>query len=208
MEFIRNIFCVGRNYRLHAQELGNEVPDSPMIFSKPSNAIALANRSEITFPGGLGEVHHELEVVLLIGDTYRKGKKVEELVGEMALGIDFTLRDVQSKLKAKGHPWLLAKGFKNSAVITEFHPFPGVNTSIEANFSLWKNDECIQQGAMRDMIFDLQTLINYIGENFGLRQGDLIFTGTPAGVRAIHENEHFQMKWEDEVWGEFTAKLI
>jgi fumarylpyruvate hydrolase len=207
MEVIRNIFCVGRNYRSHAQELGNEIPAFPMIFSKPTNALAYANRKEITLPSGVGEVHHELEIVLLIGDSYQKGKTVEDLVKKIALGIDFTLRDVQSKLKAKGHPWLLAKGFKNSAVITEFRPFPGVHKSVKANFSLWNNEECIQQGAMKDMIFDLQTLIDYIGEHFGLEQGDIIFTGTPAGVGPVHEGDRFTMKWEDEIWGEFSIQL-
>lgn len=205
---IRNIYCVGRNYRLHAEELGNEVPKSPFLFSKPTHALVQANGQEIRLPGDRGEVHFETEFVVHIGKPHQPGMKVAELVDRMALGIDFTLRDVQSELKKKGHPWLLAKGFPNSAVITEFRPFPGEDVCKTIDFSLRKNGEQVQRGNIRDMLFDLQTIVDFASVHFGLGVGDLIYTGTPAGVGPVADGDLLELLWGDEVIGSCRVKLV
>ncbi|USG63389.1 fumarylacetoacetate hydrolase family protein [Brevibacillus ruminantium] len=207
MEGIRNIYCVGRNYKLHAEELGNAVPTAPMLFGKPTHALAVADGREIVLPGDRGELHYETELVIHIARPYSPEASLEEMVDHIAVGIDFTLRDVQSELKKKGYPWLLAKGFPNSAVVTSFRPFPGLQACQETDFSLQKNGEQVQRGNIRDVIFDLMTIIRFTGEHFGLGQGDLIFTGTPDGVGATKNGDHFGLFFGKEKWGEFTAKL-
>ncbi|MFY0543767.1 fumarylacetoacetate hydrolase family protein [Brevibacillus sp. H7] len=207
MDHIRNIFCVGRNYRLHAAELGNEVPTTPFLFNKPTHALALADGSAIELPGDRGELHYETELVFHIARSYQEGMQVEDVIDRMAVGIDFTLRDVQSELKKKGHPWLLAKGFRNSAVITPFHPFPGLEACKQTDFSLLKNSEQVQRGNIGDVIFDLLTVIRFATEHFGLSKGDILYTGTPAGVGPVANGDRLTMLWGDQVWGEFTAKL-
>ena len=126
-EQIRNIYCVGRNYALHAKELGNDVPEQPMIFSKPTHALHPA-KGKLQLPGGIGEIHHELELVVRIAAPYEQGKPLTELIDGVALGIDWTARDVQNELKEKRHPWLLAKGFKGSAVLSDFAAFKGAES--------------------------------------------------------------------------------
>lgn len=207
MQQIRNIYCVGRNYKLHAEELGNDVPTKPMIFSKPTHALALAAGGEIELPGSSGELHYETELVIQMARSYEPGASLEQMVDGIALGIDFTLRDVQSELKKKGHPWLLAKGFKNSAILTSFHPFPGIEGLLQKDFALLKNGEQVQRGNIGNVIFDFATLIQYIGENFGLEKGDIIYTGTPEGVGPVSDGDVLTFLWGDENWGEFTAKL-
>jgi 2-keto-4-pentenoate hydratase/2-oxohepta-3-ene-1,7-dioic acid hydratase in catechol pathway len=118
MESIGNVYCVGRNYVLHAKELNNEVPKSPILFTKPTHSLVKAEGQIITLPGNRGSVHFETELVIHMGKNYEKGIKVDEIVDKIAVGIDFTLRDIQDELKKKGQPWLLAKGFKNSGVLS------------------------------------------------------------------------------------------
>ncbi|MFM1651944.1 fumarylacetoacetate hydrolase family protein [Brevibacillus sp. B_LB10_24] len=207
MENCRNIFCVGRNYRLHAEELGNEVPTSPFLFSKPTHALVLADGREIVLPAGRGEIHHEVEVVVHIARPYEPGMNVADVVDRMALGIDFTLRDVQSELKKKGHPWLLAKGFPNSAAITQSWEFPGLEASLETSFSLLKNGQQVQHGKMRDMLFDLPTIIQFAGQHFGLGAGDIIYTGTPAGVGPVADGDELSLIWDEQVAGECLIRL-
>ncbi|QQE76422.1 fumarylacetoacetate hydrolase family protein [Brevibacillus composti] len=205
METIRNIFCVGRNYRLHAEELGNAVPTVPMLFGKPTHSLTLTNGQTIELPGNRGEVHYEAELVIHIARPFSEGASLEEMIDKIALGIDFTLRDVQSELKKNSHPWLLAKGFRHSAVITPFQPFPGLAVCEQTDFSLNINGEQAQRGNIRNMIFDLMTIIRYTHEHFGLGAGDIIFTGTPEGVGPTKNGDHFSLLWGDQIWGEFTA---
>ncbi|WEG14649.1 fumarylacetoacetate hydrolase family protein [Pullulanibacillus sp. KACC 23026] len=207
MTEIKNIYCVGRNYAAHAKELKNEVPTSPFLFSKPTHAIVEANGQSISLPGNKGSVHFETELIIRIGRPFEKGIKVDQLVDSMAIGIDFTLRDVQSELKKKGHPWLLAKGFRNSAVVSRFIPFPGVEELKMKTFSLHRNGEMAQQGTIENMIFDLQTIIDFAGENFGLGEGDIIFTGTPEGVAPVNDQDQLALAWNHQVLGECVIKL-
>ena len=208
MHTIRNIYCIGRNYRLHAEELGNEVPKSPLVFLKPTHSLAKAKGQIISLPGNKGEVHYEAEWVLRISHSAPVGTPVDEVVSHMGLGIDFTLRDVQSKLKKKGHPWLPAKGFPNSAVVTTFSPFPGLKACESKSFSLFKNQERVQLGKIGDMIFSPQQLVDFCAEHFGLGEGDIIFTGTPAGVGKVEENDHLELYWENEKLGECQIQLM
>ncbi|MCL7747065.1 fumarylacetoacetate hydrolase family protein [Halalkalibacter sp. MEB205] len=200
-----NIYCIGRNYANHAKELGNAIPDQPLLFSKPSHSLTIAQGQSIVLPKGLGEIHHELEIVLKINKTVQKGDKVTDVVNEMALGLDLTLRDVQSVLKQKGQPWLRAKGFKNSAIITDFWEF-SQEECANTEFAFELNGQLVQNGNIRDMLFDFQEIIDECAEWFGLAEGDLIFTGTPEGVGPLQSNDFGRMLWGKEEKGTFSIE--
>jgi fumarylpyruvate hydrolase len=207
MEEIKNIFCIGRNYANHALELGNAIPTSPILFSKPTHSLVKADGSSILFPSDRGEIHHELEIVIHIGKEFTGDFQVEDVVDQVALGIDFTLRDEQSKLKAKGHPWLKAKGFKNSAVITDAWKFPGIDACQAVDFSLLRNGNVVQLGNSKDMMFDFKQIIEQCNYYFGLNKGDVIYTGTPEGVGPIQHGDDFRLMWNDEEKGSFTVQM-
>lgn len=207
MDAVKNIYCVGRNYVEHVKELKNKIPDHPVIFSKPTHALIKADGSTIHLPNDQGDIHYEVELVIHIKERYTPNKTVEQLVDKMAIGIDLTLRDVQQKLKDQGYPWLLSKGFLNSAIITNFIPFPGLEQCTEKNFSLEINDKVVQEGNVSQMMFSIHTLIRYIGMNLGLNQGDIIFTGTPSGVGPLKHDDRLALKWGDELLGQCTVKF-
>ncbi|MCB8815164.1 fumarylacetoacetate hydrolase family protein [Desulfosporosinus shakirovi] len=207
LESIKNIICVGRNYVQHAHELNNAVPQVPLLFTKPTHSLAEANGSEIIFPGDRGEIQYEAELVFHLNRRYEPGIKVDDLVDQMAIGIDFTLRDVQTELKGKGYPWVLAKGFMNSAVITSWKPFVGLKALTELDFSLEKNGQEVQRGNMKNVIFDLPTIIEYTARHLGLDRGDIIFTGTPAGVGPVLDGDRFVCKLADKELGNCIIKL-
>lgn len=192
------IICIGRNYAEHAQELGNEVPESPVIFMKPDTAV-LKKGSDFYIPEFSDDVHYELEVVLKIskGGKYIQKENADKYYDEIGLGIDFTARDLQSKLKEKGLPWELAKGFDGSAVLSEFYKKENFNMK-NLNFSLRKNKEEVQNGNTSMMIFSPEKIIAFVSQYFTLRVGDLIFTGTPKGVGKVSENDMLQAFLEDE----------
>lgn len=198
---IRNIYCVGRNYRLHAAELGNEVPNSPMIFMKPTHSAVTMDGGRISLPSRHGSIHYETELVIRIGGDYRPGIAAQDIIDAFAIGIDFTLRDVQDELKKKQHPWLKAKGFKASAPLTAFRPI-AASRLHEEHFSLMLNGVEKQRGHIRDMIFDFQTLIDHIGQHYGLEADDVIFTGTPAGVGEVQHGDHMELYWGKERAGD------
>ena len=204
---VKNIYCVGRNYIQHAQELNNPVPDSPLLFTKPTHALAIANGQEILLPGDRGQIQYEVEVVLHLARKYEPGIKIDDLVDLMALGIDFTLRDVQTELKEKGYPWTLAKGFINSAVITPWQPFVGLEAAMQEEFSLEKNGQEVQRGNIRNMIFDFASIFEYTAKHLGLDAGDIFFTGTPAGVGPVSDGDRLVMKWGEKELGSCLIKL-
>ncbi|WP_413374670.1 fumarylacetoacetate hydrolase family protein [Alkalihalobacillus sp. 1P02AB] len=206
MNSIQNIYCIGRNYVNHAKELGNEVPTEPLLFSKPTHALALANGESYLYLYDGEEIHHELEIVLHINKDVKKGDKVEDVVDKMALGVDLTLRHLQTTLKKKGHPWLRAKGFPNSAIITEFWSFKGVDDCQKRSFSLLKNGNIVQEGTIKDMVFDFQAIIDECADTFGLGKGDIIYTGTPEGVGPVEHDDHFVLFWDEKEVGAFNAK--
>lgn len=177
------IFCIGRNYVDHAKELNNPVPSEPLVFMKPPTAILRANKP-FYHPEFSDDIHYEVEVIIKID---KNGKCVSEKFAEgyyssIALGIDFTARDIQKKCKEKGHPWEKAKGFDNSAVLSEFHP---LDKSKPVIFSLKKNGKIVQEGNSADMIFGFDHIVFHLSRYFTLQQGDIIYTGTPAGVGKI-----------------------
>ena len=180
------ILCVGRNYSEHAKELGNAVPENPVIFSKPDTAL-IKNNEPFYHPDFSQDIHHEVELVIKIS---KMGKKIQPKFArnyftEIGLGIDFTARDVQSKLKEKGLPWELAKAFDGSAPIGEFINIEGKDLT-NINFSLTKNGEMVQQGNTAQMIFPFEEIVSFVSQYFTLKVGDLIYTGTPAGVSKIN----------------------
>ncbi len=192
------IICIGRNYAEHAQELGNEIPENPVIFMKPDTAV-LKKGSDFYIPEFSNDVHYELEVVLKIskGGKYILEENAHKHYEEIALGIDFTARDLQSHLKGKGLPWELAKGFDGSAVLSEFYPKNKFNLT-ELQFSLLKNKEEVQKGNTNLMLFSPDKIIAFVSQYFTLRVGDLIFTGTPKGVGKVEENDFLEAYLEEE----------
>ncbi|MFC4600069.1 fumarylacetoacetate hydrolase family protein [Cohnella hongkongensis] len=203
----RNIYCVGRNYRLHAAELGNEVPTKPMIFTKPTHAVAGIEGGELRLPGAQGSVHYEAELVFAVGEPYEAGMRFDELVSAFTVGLDLTLRDVQDRLKEKGHPWLAAKGFRRSAVLGRWLAYPGLEEIARHDFGLRLNDREVQRGNVRDMVFDLQTLADFVARHYGLGPGDLLFTGTPAGVGALSEGDRLDVRWNEESLGTAVVRF-
>ena len=192
------IICVGRNYGEHAKELGNEIPEDPVIFMKPDTAL-LKKGSDFYIPEFSDDIHYELEVVLKIskGGKYIQKENASKHYDEIGLGIDFTARDLQSKLKGKGLPWELAKGFDGSAVVSDF--VSKDNYDLEnLNFSLMKNNEKVQVGNTSEMIFSPEDIIAFASKYFTLRVGDLIFTGTPKGVGKVSENDLLEAYLADQ----------
>jgi 2-keto-4-pentenoate hydratase/2-oxohepta-3-ene-1,7-dioic acid hydratase in catechol pathway len=180
------IIAVGRNYVEHIQELNNEQPDDPVIFLKPETAVLYRN-APFFYPDFSTDVHHEVEVLVKIN---RVGKNVEERFAhkyydEIGLGIDFTARDVQSKLKAKGLPWELAKAFNGSAPVSEFIPKTEFADVQNLNFGLTINGEPRQQSNTSLMLFKIDYLIAFVSRYFLLQKGDILFTGTPKGVGPV-----------------------
>ncbi|MFE4713858.1 fumarylacetoacetate hydrolase family protein [Paenibacillus sp. NPDC056722] len=198
---INNLYCVGRNYLLHAEELGNKVPAEPLIFLKPSHAAVPLDKAIIQLPKDAGQIHFEGELVLRIARDYVPGMSVEELVDVMALGLDFTLRDVQNDLKKKGLPWTAAKGFKNSAPLTPYIAFPDQDELEATDFVILKNGAEVQRGNVKDMIFSLQKIVDFIASRYGLGKNDLIFTGTPAGVGPAVTGDSFELYWGERLLG-------
>jgi 2-keto-4-pentenoate hydratase/2-oxohepta-3-ene-1,7-dioic acid hydratase in catechol pathway len=177
------IFCVGRNYADHAKELGNAVPEEPVIFMKPKTALMQSN-APFYYPEFTNELHYEAEVVLRI---CKNGKYVDEDAAHkyydaFTIGIDFTARDVQAELKKKGLPWEKAKAWDNSAIIGRWIPFTEELRKNPILFSLQKNKETVQSGTTEDLIFPFDEIVSHISQYFSLNIGDLIYTGTPAGV--------------------------
>ncbi|HEX7046202.1 MAG TPA: fumarylacetoacetate hydrolase family protein [Gammaproteobacteria bacterium] len=173
---VQRIFCVGRNYAAHAAELGNAAPVEPVIFMKPPTAIVPHDKT-ILLPRDRGAVHFETEIVLLVG---RDGASSTRDIAGIALGLDLTLRDEQAKLKAQGLPWELAKAFDGSAPLGDFATPREDFNAVE--FTCRLNGEQRQHGRMRDMLFPVPRIVEFLASRFTLRKGDLVFTGTPQGV--------------------------
>ena len=181
-----SIFCIGRNYVAHAHELGNEVPTSPVIFMKPSTAV-LAEGKNFTIPSFTNDLHYEGELVLRVSKEGKnlKAPNVLDYCDAITVGIDFTARDLQNKLKEKGLPWERAKGFDHSAPISSTW-VDKQNVDLEnATFQLFQNGELKQIGHPKDFIFSIDQLIAYVSQFITLKTGDLLFTGTPAGVGPV-----------------------
>jgi len=188
-----SIYCIGRNYVAHAKELGNEVPTSPVIFMKPSTAL-LNKGEQLTIPSFTKDLHYEAELVLRVNKVAKKVKNahVMDYCDAISVGIDFTARDVQNDLKAKGLPWEKAKAFDDSAVIGEWIPLTEDMFENPFHYSMTQNGNTVQEVDSSLMIYGLSQIIESITEYFSLYPDDLIYTGTPAGVGPTHQGDVFE----------------
>ena len=188
-----SIYCIGRNYVAHAKELGNEVPTSPVIFMKPSTAV-LGKGEHLTIPSFTNDLHYEAELVLRVNQMAKniKGANVLDYCDAITVGIDFTARDLQNKLKEKGLPWEKAKAFDDSAVVGEWIPLTSDMFETPFHFSMTQNGNMVQEGDSSLMIFSLSQILDSITEYFTIYPDDLIYTGTPVGVGPTSKGDVFE----------------
>jgi len=201
------IICVARNYIEHARELNNEVPEKPVFFMKPDSALVIRNRP-FFYPDFSKDIHHEIEVVIKID---RLGKSINpryaaRYFSEIALGVDFTARDLQSECKSKGLPWEISKGFDYSAPVSKFYPVSMFTDIYNLNFRLDINGKTVQSGNTNYMIFPFEQIISYISRFMTLKTGDLIFSGTPSGVGPVRVGDHLTAYMEDMKVMDFYIK--
>lgn len=201
------IIAIGRNYAAHAKELNNPLPDKPVIFLKPDTALLKDNKA-FYIPDFSNDIHYELEVVLKI---CKEGKHISEKFApkyyeEVALGIDFTARDIQAEHKAKGLPWELAKAFDHSAAVSNFIPKADLEDLYNSSFNLKINGELKQDGNTRNMLFSFEQIIAFVSRYITLKKGDLIFTGTPEGVGQVHPGDKLEASLEGHQLLSFDIK--
>ena len=193
------IICIGRNYVDHISELKNERPTEPVIFMKPDTAI-LPKQFPFVLPEFSNDVHHEVEILVKINKVgkYIDVKFAHKYYDEIGLGIDFTARDLQSKLKEKGLPWEIAKAFDGSAVIGDFLSKKNLKSLENLNFELRNNGNVVQSGNTNQMLWKIDEIIAYVSQFFTLKTGDIIFTGTPAGVAKVNPEDVLEGYIEDK----------
>lgn len=201
------IVCIGRNYVDHAKELNNPVPTEPLFFIKPDSAI-LRNNDDFYLPDFSEDVHYEVEIYVKI---HRKGKNIQEkfaptYYNEVGIGIDITARDIQNKCKEKGLPWEKAKGFDGSAPMSKVLPLSEFEDVNALNFELKINGKTVQKGFTGDMIFNVNRIIAEASKYFMLKIGDVIFTGTPAGVGKLNAGDHMEAFIENRKMMDFRIK--
>jgi len=201
------IICIGRNYGEHAKELGNAIPEKPILFLKPQTAL-LKDNKPFYLPEWSKDMHYETEIVLKV---CKQGKYIEEKFAhkyfdEVTVGIDFTARDIQAEQKAKGLPWEIAKAFDNSAVLGTIKKISELGKSKDFQFHLLLNGVKVQDGNTADLIFPFEKIIAYASQFFTLQVGDLIYTGTPAGVGAVKIGDRLEGFLEGEKLFDFEIK--
>lgn len=201
------VVCVGRNYAEHAKELNNPVPSSPILFIKPVTAV-VPFYGEIGFPKEQGACHHELEMSVLIGKTLTNASEeaVKDAILGFGLGLDLTLRDLQSKLKEKSHPWEIAKSFDGACPLSGFVAASVLEDPMNTPLQLSVNGAVRQQGTTSDMITPLYPLISYMSRYFTLQPGDVVMTGTPAGVAALQMGDQLEATLGDVL--SCTARVV
>jgi 2-keto-4-pentenoate hydratase/2-oxohepta-3-ene-1,7-dioic acid hydratase in catechol pathway len=195
---VGKVVCVGRNYLQHIKELDNEVPSEPLLFNKPSTSLAHLNKP-VVLPIGLGSCHNELEVAVLIKTRLCKAstQDVEDAIWGVGLGLDLTLRDVQSALKKQGHPWERAKAFDYSCPMSQFVIKNQIDKLANISFSLSVNKEIRQQGNSQQMLIPIFELLVNISNTFTLLPGDIVMTGTPKGVAALSNGDQLIVELND-----------
>ena len=203
---VGKVVCVGRNYAEHARELGNAVPESPILFMKPPQALRTLE-VPIRWPAEFGSCHHEVELAVLIGERAQhvEAARAREYIAGIGIGLDLTLRDLQNQLKAKGQPWELAKAFDGSCPVSAFmlpHEFPDLG-AIRLSLSI--NGDVRQKGSSADMITSIPDLLAYITRYFTLDPGDVVMTGTPAGVGPLKTDDKMKLVLDDRFI--FTAAV-
>jgi acylpyruvate hydrolase len=181
------IICIGRNYAEHVKELHNEVPEEPVIFMKPKNALLMPEKP-LYYPEFTDDLQYEAEVVVKINKNgkYINERYARKYYNEVSIGIDFTARDLQKHLKAKGLPWEIAKAFDGSAAVGNFITLTPESKLDNMNFELWQNGNIVQHGNTKNMMFSIDKIIEHVSQYFTINIGDLIFTGTPAGVGPVN----------------------
>ena len=201
------IICIGRNYLAHVKELDNDLPTEPMFFMKPETALLPAGEP-FPYPDFSKEIHYETELVLRICKTGKAidEKSASEYYDAITVGIDFTARDLQSKCKAKGHPWEIAKAFDFSAPIGKFKKIRELKHPDDIAFGMKLNDKWVQQGHSRDMIFSFDRIISHVSRFVTLKEGDCIFTGTPQGVGEVHVGDKLELFLEGDLTFWFLVK--
>ncbi|HOH23055.1 MAG TPA: fumarylacetoacetate hydrolase family protein [Bacteroidales bacterium] len=201
------IICVGLNYRDHIEELGFSAPDEPIFFLKPETALLVRNRP-FFLPDFSQEIHYEVELLVRINKLgkYIQPRFAHTYYNEIGLGVDFTARDIQERLRKEGLPWEQAKSFDGSAVVSPFIPKNQFSNLSEIRFSLQKNGETVQIGNSNNMIFNIDQLISYISQYVTLKIGDIIFTGTPVGVGPVSINDRLTGYIEDQKMFDFKIK--
>lgn len=195
---VGKIVCVGRNYAKHAEEMGNEVPEFPLIFLKPASVL-IPGEENIVKPKNSGELHHEVELVLLIGETVKDADdlQAENAIYGYGVGLDMTLRDIQSDLKRKGHPWTLAKVFDTAAVVSEIVLKKDYEFKGNEKIKLAVNGQIKQNSSLDFMLFNSSSIVKYLSSKFTLEKGDLIFTGTPEGVGTVNVGDEITASIEN-----------
>jgi 2-keto-4-pentenoate hydratase/2-oxohepta-3-ene-1,7-dioic acid hydratase in catechol pathway len=193
------IICIGRNYTNHIEELKNERPTEPVVFMKPDSAVLL-KQHPFVIPEFSEEIHHEIEIIVKINKVgkYIEPKFAHKYYDEISVGIDFTARDLQDKLKAKGLPWEKAKAFDGSAVIGDFLPKTDFVSMENLTFELTNNSKTVQKGNTGFMLWKIDELVSYVSQYFTLKIGDIIFTGTPEGVASVKPNDVLEGFLEDK----------
>ena len=193
------IICIGRNYTNHIEELKNESPTEPVVFMKPDSAVLL-KQYPFVIPEFSEDIHHELEIIVKINKVgkYIEPKFAHKYYDEISVGIDFTARDLQTKLKEKGLPWEKAKAFDGSAVIGDFVQKTLFSSMENLNFEMTSNGQTVQKGNTSSMLWKIDELISFVSQYFTLKIGDIIFTGTPAGVAAVKPNDVLEGFLEDK----------
>ena len=204
---VGNIFCIGRNYHEHIQELGNAIPAEPVVFMKPTSAL-LQEGSDIVLPPFSASVHYECELLVYIGRNaeYIGAHQALDCVAGYGIGLDLTARDVQADAKAKGLPWIRAKGFRGAACVSHFIAADVVADIQAQQFSLSVNGQIRQQGDSAEMIFPVAQQIAYLSTVYGLQAGDLIYTGTPAGVGELAHGDDLQLSWHGKIQAAFRVR--
>ncbi|MBP1473841.1 fumarylacetoacetate hydrolase family protein [Frateuria sp. MAH-13] len=195
---VRRIFCIGRNFADHAREMGATVDrEQPMFFCKPADAV-VTDGADVPYPTATSELHHEVEMVVALAGGGRDltADLADTLVFGYGVGLDLTRRDLQAQAKAKGHPWDVAKAFDHSAPVSALRPVEQGRPGPQTRLSLEVNDVLRQQATLADMVHDVPAIIAALSRLFELKPGDLLFTGTPAGVAALHRGDRFHAELE------------
>lgn len=190
------VVCVGRNYREHAEELNNPIPNEPLLFIKSSNTLVDLEQP-ILLPKGQGSCHHELEIALLVGERLdASSQNYLSAIQGVALALDLTLRDLQASLKSKGHPWERAKSFDGACPISHFVSLSPISELANLQFSMTNNGKLVQQGCSQQMIFGIKSLLHSITACFTLYPGDIVLTGTPKGVAELSSGDQLSLDLE------------
>ncbi len=195
---VGKIICVGKNYLEHAKELGDAVPEKPVIFMKPASSIIFSG-DKISHPKFSSSLHFETELVLLVGKTCKEVSKLNamEYIAGYTVGLDMTLRDIQSQLKKNGHPWEISKCFDASTVLGQFVSKSEISEPNNLPIKLWVNDLLRQNDSTSNMIYNIESIVEYLSSYFTLEEGDIIFTGTPAGVGEVKIGDKLKAEIQD-----------